>query len=188
MLNSAYFDFHHVGDRYGRLLALSTRLIAETMWGGDLELSARMIGKCEATYTGIGNGPLSFIGDGISSSAETARAALGAERYSAAAASGAQMAWDELAASLARRESQTADASRRAAAPPPSGSEGVLGVLTRREQEIAAQVALGLTNRRIAESLVISERTVDTHVQRILAKLELSNRVQLAALLAGRRE
>ncbi|NUR63267.1 MAG: helix-turn-helix transcriptional regulator [Catenulispora sp.] len=64
----------------------------------------------------------------------------------------------------------------------------ILGTLTPREQEIAGQVALGRTNRRIAEDLVISERTVDTHVQRILAKLGVANRVQLATLLAGRRE
>jgi DNA-binding NarL/FixJ family response regulator len=63
-----------------------------------------------------------------------------------------------------------------------------LGTLTPREQEIAGHVALGRTNRRIAEDLVISERTVDTHVQRILAKLGVANRVQLATLLAGRRE
>jgi DNA-binding CsgD family transcriptional regulator len=65
---------------------------------------------------------------------------------------------------------------------------GVLDLLTRREQEIAGHVAQGLTNRRIAEDLVISERTVDTHVQHILAKLGVANRVQLATLLASRSE
>jgi DNA-binding NarL/FixJ family response regulator len=65
---------------------------------------------------------------------------------------------------------------------------GVLELLTRREQEIAGHVAQGLTNRRIAEDLVISERTVDTHVQHILAKLGVANRVQLATLLASRSE
>jgi LuxR family maltose regulon positive regulatory protein len=52
--------------------------------------------------------------------------------------------------------------------------------LTPREREVAALVARGLTNRQIADELVISERTAETHVQHILGKLDLSSRVQLA--------
>jgi two-component system, NarL family, response regulator LiaR len=44
-------------------------------------------------------------------------------------------------------------------------------------------VAQGLTNDEIAEKLVVSERTVRTHVSNILAKLQLANRT-LAALYA----
>ena len=42
-------------------------------------------------------------------------------------------------------------------------------------------VAEGLTNRQIAERLVISERTADTHVANILGKLGLATRTQAAA-------
>ncbi|MDP9411691.1 MAG: tetratricopeptide repeat protein, partial [Actinomycetota bacterium] len=52
--------------------------------------------------------------------------------------------------------------------------------LTRREEEIAVLVARGLTNRRIGEMLSISERTVDTHVGRILKKLGLDSRRRVA--------
>jgi NarL family two-component system response regulator LiaR len=59
--------------------------------------------------------------------------------------------------------------------------------LTDREIEILQQMALGKTNQDIADELVLSERTVRTHVTNILAKLGLSNRTQavLYALRAG---
>lgn len=57
--------------------------------------------------------------------------------------------------------------------------------LTVREVEILQFVAQGLTNDEIAERLVVSERTVRTHVSNILAKLQLANRTQ-AALYALR--
>jgi DNA-binding NarL/FixJ family response regulator len=59
--------------------------------------------------------------------------------------------------------------------------------LTLREREVAALVAEGLTNREIADRLVLSVRTVETHVDRILGKLNLHTRTQLAARMAGER-
>ena len=55
--------------------------------------------------------------------------------------------------------------------------------LTTREREIAGRIAAGQTNREVAESLVISERTVETHVASIYGKLGVNNRKGLAALL-----
>jgi DNA-binding CsgD family transcriptional regulator/tetratricopeptide (TPR) repeat protein len=53
--------------------------------------------------------------------------------------------------------------------------------LTPREREVAMLVAREMTNRRIAKELSISERTVATHVHKILDKLNLRSRVQIAA-------
>lgn len=53
--------------------------------------------------------------------------------------------------------------------------------LTRREREVASLVARGLTNRQIAQQLYIAERTADTHVEHILAKLEMRKRSEVAA-------
>ena len=58
-------------------------------------------------------------------------------------------------------------------------------VLTEREIEVLKLVARGLTNQEIADELVVSKRTVDSHTNSILAKLHLANRTQ-AALYALR--
>jgi NarL family two-component system response regulator LiaR len=52
--------------------------------------------------------------------------------------------------------------------------------LTEREQEVLQLIANGMNNREIAEKLVISEKTVKTHVSNILAKLHLDDRTQAA--------
>jgi non-specific serine/threonine protein kinase len=53
--------------------------------------------------------------------------------------------------------------------------------LTRREQEVAALVARGLTNRQVAEQLLVAPRTIETHLEHIFAKLGVQTRTQLVA-------
>jgi ATP/maltotriose-dependent transcriptional regulator MalT len=55
------------------------------------------------------------------------------------------------------------------------------GVLTAREQEVLALIALGMSNAQIAETLVISEKTAGHHVSHILTKLGVRNRTEAAA-------
>jgi DNA-binding CsgD family transcriptional regulator/DNA-binding beta-propeller fold protein YncE len=62
------------------------------------------------------------------------------------------------------------------------GREGVRqGSLSRRELEVAALVAEGLTNKAIAQRMFISERTVDGHLEHIREKLGVSSRAQVSA-------
>jgi len=61
----------------------------------------------------------------------------------------------------------------------------LLESLTQREREVAALVAEGLSNRAIAESLVVSSRTVEHHLESIFRKLSLSKRTQLALLVVA---
>jgi DNA-binding NarL/FixJ family response regulator len=65
------------------------------------------------------------------------------------------------------------------------GSSGRGGALTDREREVLALIADGRSNREIARALVLSEKTVKTHVSNILMKLDLADRTQ-AALWAVR--
>ncbi|MEV6133352.1 response regulator transcription factor [Streptomyces violaceusniger] len=65
------------------------------------------------------------------------------------------------------------------------GGQGRGGSLTEREREVLALIADGRSNREIARALVLSEKTVKTHVSNILMKLDLADRTQ-AALWAVR--
>ena len=60
-----------------------------------------------------------------------------------------------------------------------------LAALTPRERDVLAEIARGRSNREIARALVLSEKTVKTHVSSILMKLDLADRTQ-AALFAVR--
>jgi DNA-binding CsgD family transcriptional regulator/tetratricopeptide (TPR) repeat protein len=62
-----------------------------------------------------------------------------------------------------------------------------LSRLTRREHQVAELVAEGLSNKEVAARLVISTRTAEGHVQNALAKLGLTNRVQLVAWFSDQR-
>ncbi|WP_040156258.1 response regulator transcription factor [Mobilicoccus massiliensis] len=67
---------------------------------------------------------------------------------------------------------------------PDSGerADARLDVLTDREREVLEAVAKGLTNGEIAATLYLAEATVKTHIGRILAKLDLRDRVQMVVI------
>jgi DNA-binding NarL/FixJ family response regulator len=104
-----------------------------------------------------------------------------------------QRAHDSLVACGARRE---ADAvahrlrrlGRRVARPPRATNGTGLDSLSAREREVAEHVAAGKTNRSIAASLFLSEKTIESHLARIYDKIEVRSRVALAALVARERD
>jgi DNA-binding NarL/FixJ family response regulator len=67
------------------------------------------------------------------------------------------------------------------------GEPASVAALSDREWEVAMLVARGLSNRQIAAELIVSGRTVDTHVSHILRKLSLVSRAQIAAWAVQRR-
>ncbi|WP_419999975.1 LuxR C-terminal-related transcriptional regulator [Streptomyces boninensis] len=104
------------------------------------------------------------------------RTALGKRRFEELYATGAALPIQE-AVDRAISDPRTASGKERS-----GGARGGWAALTVREREIAALVAEGLSNRRIAERLTISKRTVDSHVEHIRGKLGYASRTQIATL------
>ncbi len=70
---------------------------------------------------------------------------------------------------------------RTSPSPGPTSTAPAASALSDREREVAVLVAEGLTSREIAQRLVIGERTIETHVDHIRAKLGVRSRAQIAA-------
>jgi DNA-binding NarL/FixJ family response regulator len=122
---------------------------------------------------------------------ESARRELGRRASEEAWAVGRAIPIDE-AIAIALREDEPADQrtlaaiacalegpSEVATAVGPTADDSGRARLTRREREVVALVARGLTNRQIAEQLLVSERTAEWHVANSLGKLGLHSRAQL---------
>jgi predicted ATPase/DNA-binding CsgD family transcriptional regulator len=164
-----------VHDSWGAGAALS--ILA---WGAARDrryrYAARLLGACQAIRGGEGT-PMAELGAFAAhhdQCGRATRAALGTAGYTAAFDEGAHFTLDE-AIGYALGETGK---------PRPPGARTEL---TRREQEVAALVAEGLTNREIAGRLVISQRTAESHIEHILGKLGFTNRAQIATWIAGRR-
>ncbi len=108
------------------------------------------------------------------------RARLGHRAYDTAMRQGVALSTLE-AVAVALERPGTGSA---APAPAPRSSGGDFG-LTRREREVAALIAEGLSNREIAARLVVAQRTAEGHVENILSKLGFSSRAQVAGWLAA---
>jgi non-specific serine/threonine protein kinase len=101
------------------------------------------------------------------------RRSLGPKQVATARERGAAMSREE-AAAFALKERR----------PQRVSPDNETAKLTKRECEVAALIAQGLTNKAIAESLVVSQRTAQGHVENILMKLGFTSRTQIAAWMA----
>ncbi|MET8008152.1 ATP-binding protein [Nonomuraea glycinis] len=132
--------------------------------------AARLLG-CLLTVWRSAGAPLSgygFMADYHDGCAARTRKALGETAFATALRQGARLSYDE---ALAFGLEEDRPAEEESAEPAP---------LTRRESEIARLVAQGMTNKEIAASLVIAQRTAEGHIEHILTKLGFNSRAQIA--------
>lgn len=141
----------------------------------DFGTAAEVANAATAVWTGLGTTVDAFgphlRADSVRS-AEMVRQNLSGRQIAGMAAQQPHMTKDE---AIAKALGVTAPSGTTAAGRSP---------LTTREREIAGLVAEGLSNRSIAQSLVISPRTVDGHVEHILSKLAVVSRAQIASWAA----
>ncbi len=147
---------------------------------GESSRAARLWSAAEAVRETIGAPPPPGHRSLYETYLAAARARTDEATWEAARSEGRAMTLDEaVACALSEEEPAMAPVPEE----PSVGTQSAS--LTHREREVAALVARGLTNRRVAEELSISERTAETHVRNILKKLGLKSRVQLAERLSG---
>lgn len=157
-----------LGDRAGMAYVLE-RLGTAAAVRGEPARALRIAAAAEALREAIGT-PLGPGARGIHEQwIHAARAALTVEDASAAWESGRAASIDQVVA-----EATQFDVHRAHAADPVSQ-------LSARERQVAALIAQGMSNRDIAERLVVSERTAENHVQHVLNRLGLRSRAQVAA-------
>nr|WP_203614689.1 LuxR C-terminal-related transcriptional regulator [Streptomyces sp. SID13726] len=144
-----------------------------TASGGDHERAARLLGAADALWRDAGTSVSAFgpyMTEQHAQCEEVVLASLGRAAYGKAYADGGRHDSPDRSAQMALNTE----------AKPASKTTG-LGLLTRREREVASLVAQGMTNRQIASTLVLSPRTADRHVENILSKLGFGSRAQIAS-------
>ncbi len=168
---------HELGDRSGVAESMES-LAALDAAERQLELAVRLGAAAAALRERIG-APLTPQGQVVLDQwLVPTRKMLGAEATTRAWASGRAMSGEaavQLALAPTLREPNRAlrSSGRKA------GQSGA--ALSPREQEVAVLLARGLSNRQIAGELVITERTVATHIEHMLGKLGYASRHQVAA-------
>jgi non-specific serine/threonine protein kinase len=174
-LRESIATFAILEDTWGILNVLSQAVhpLAEL---GELQRAARLLGASHALRERIGAELLPVLQQAEDRGLAVTRAHLDETAFEAAVAAGRGLSLDEAIAEVLRPTEASASPSLTLETAPPR-------ILTRREHEVAELIAEGLTNRQIADRLVIAERTADTHVQNILAKLGYVSRAQIAALV-----
>ena len=159
-----------LGNQFGCAWCLEE--IAWTLVDRDAKLAATLMGAADTLFTATGS-PMDTFRSMVpyhENSVTEARNRLGDRVFQTAFDHGRALTLDDAAARALREQ-------------PPGGSPKSAAdeVLTPREQQVAELVAQGLTNRAIADKLVISQRTVDGHVDHILNKLGYGSRTRIAA-------
>jgi len=154
-------------------------------WGvgalGQHKRAVQLLGTAEVLWDSTGGSLATLVPELIGEhdkSVAAARAALGDQGYAAALQRGSQM---PLAHVL--DDAEHTRRSTRSGQPDIGGA----GSLTLREEEVAGLLAQGLSNKAIAQSLVIAQRTAATHVANVMVKLGLTSRSQVAAWVAEQR-
>jgi non-specific serine/threonine protein kinase len=153
---------------------------------GDDTLFARLYGVLQRSLEVMRRGLPAEYWDTYQQRAAGMRATLGEAAFAAAAREGAGLSWDDAIAE-ARAYTERVALEAGAGLPPAATATrepGDAGGLTPREREVLQLIAAGRTNHEIAETLVLSVRTVERHIETIYSKIGVRGRAARAAAAA----
>jgi non-specific serine/threonine protein kinase len=171
-LRQALQLMHQAGDRGGVadcLDSLAQAAGARRRW----KRAATLLGAAAAARKAVNVAISTVTRANVERLTDTVRAALGESVFGRTYEAAGKMEEHEMV-SYALAESAQAQA-------PTAAREDTEDLLTDRERQVAVLVARGSSNRDIAATLFISERTVESHIQHILNKLSFRSRAQIAA-------
>jgi predicted ATPase/DNA-binding CsgD family transcriptional regulator len=187
LLRTALELAHRIDDKDRVAMAMAA-LAGVAAAQGPAERALRLGAAASVinTATGLSNSPAWHLN--FKRWLEPARGLLDAESIAAAEAAGRSMTLEDAIEYALNGDDDPPDESASDAA---TGTPTAIMVsphvsaaarlLTRRELEVVALVARGMTNRQIAEALAITEGTAANHIRHILNRLTLDSRVQVAA-------
>jgi DNA-binding NarL/FixJ family response regulator len=169
-----------LGDKWGIALSLAG-LGGVAVYTGQSGHGARVLAAVESLLEEVG----SVLEDEdrlpYERAVAAAREQLGEEAYTKEWAEGKALTLADAITYAYALSSRPEDVEERVGTSHASTAKLRPGGLTRRECEIAALIAESKSNGEIAESLVITKRTVETHITNILSKLSFTSRGQIAA-------
>ncbi|MBV9578018.1 MAG: hypothetical protein JO057_05450 [Chloroflexi bacterium] len=153
------------GERHRVIRALEG--VARSLAASDLDAAVRLAAAADAQRQGIGTATFPSERRYLDRWLRDGQQSLGSHAY--------EQAWQDGHASTLDQAVGLAEALMQARVASTSES-----ALSPREVEVARRLGRGLTNKQIAAELVVSPATVRTHVEHILAKLDLTSRAQIA--------
>jgi len=165
---------HRIDDRVAQFYLLDA-LGCHAAKSRQPRLAAQLFGAAETIRTQAGARSNAVLLPLLSEALELVKESLGPERFEAQFGIGKRMSREQAV--------ETALGRPRADSAVRQGSD--LGPLPKRQADVAALVAAGLTNKAIGTRLFISERTVESHVRSILNRLGFSTRAQIANWVGG---
>ena len=169
---------YRIDDRIGQYYLLAA-LAHHAAIGGRSKAAAQLLGASEKIRIGAGATVMPAMSPIIAQAREAATAALGALTFEAELEAGMGLSRDSaVRMALGEPVHQGREVAKGAG----------VGLLAKREAEVARLVGDGLSNKQIGARLFISERTVDSHVRSILNKLGFNTRAQIAGWISSTAE
>jgi non-specific serine/threonine protein kinase len=179
LIHEALVDCWQAGDTSGTVTAI-TGLAGIARAEGEPARAARLLGAAAALREATGTVLFPAFQSEYEREVAAVRAQLGASTFESAWEEGQAMRIEQVMAYAGFTPPAPLEEAPRPSLTPAQAAKQAYEGLTRREREVAALVAQGMSNREIATKLVVDIKTVEAHISRILNKLNLTSRTQIA--------